>query len=318
MFFNAVKATLLMSAVELVSSAVTSQPESVSSVKRHYHPRPNHDCTLPNGECQQYSGDAGFDGYGSSSYQDFGPHSGGVVANSGAIVNGGVTASGGVAANGGIAAGGGVAANGGIAVNGGVAANGGIAASGGVAANGGVTANHGVGVSGGAVATVGLQAMARGWASLTPSFQKFQTTVSAGASIEVVLQAAIALGAQVRFVSSQYGSCGCSPSSQTRSEFQSMAIQFFISMQSALQVCHQTFAYAWEARFKSVFEQFSVAFVSLKAIAASIQVDLAVALQHARINVQLFATVGLNLSVLLQSNLSLGGLINGKLPFTKY
>jgi len=266
MFFNVVKATILISAVDFVTSAATSQHESVAAVKRHYRPGPGGDCKLPNEECGQYANGvhAGSDGYGA--------HQTDVHYNSGA------------------------------------------------APYGGVTANHGAAAFGGAdVSSVsaGFQAMVRGWASLTPAFTQFQSKVSSGASIDVAIQAATALGAQVQSVSSHHASCGCSPSSQTSSEFQSMAVQFLTNMQSVLQVSHQTYGYAWESRFKSVFQQYSSAFESLKAIAASIHFDLAAAFQLAHVNVKLFATVGLNLSVLFQSSLSVGGLLDDKLPFMK-
>jgi len=88
-----------------------------------------------------------------------------------------------------------------------------------------------------------------------------------------------------------------------------MAVQFFSSVQVALQAGQARYGYAWENQFRPIFQQYASAFVSLKAIAASVQVDLAVVLQRARINAQLFASVGLNLAALLQVNLSLGGIV---------
>lgn len=259
MFFNVVKATILISAVDFATSAATSQHESVAAVKRHYRPGPGGDCRLPTGGCEQYAGNggnAGFDGYGA--HQTYVQHSGGV------------------------------------------------------ASHGRVTANHGAVAVGGAYASsasVGFQAMFQGWASLNPAFKQFHTTVSSGVSIDAAVQAATSLAVQVQSVSSQHGSCGCSPSSQTSSQFQSMAVQFITNMQTVLQVSHQTFGYAWESEFKSVFQQCSVAFETLQTIAASIQFDLAAAFQLAHVNVELFASAGLNLSALLQLNLPVGGLL---------
>lgn len=155
---------------------------------------------------------------------------------------------------------------------------------------------------------VGIQALVTGWASLTSAFSQFQSVLATSASVSIAIEAAVALGNRVQLISSQYDSCGCSQSSSSMSEFSSMAVQFFVNMQSALQAGKDKYGYVWETGFKSICQKFSTAFVALQAIAASITVDLAAVLRQASVNVHLFAAVGLNLSALLHLNLSLGGI----------
>lgn len=156
----------------------------------------------------------------------------------------------------------------------------------------------------------GIDVMVQGWASLNAAINHLQVTFSSGASVDVAVKAALSVKAQVQLVSTRYGSCGCSASPETRAAFQKMAIQFFTSIQLALQSCQQHYVDTWETRFQPIFHGYSPAFKSLQDISASLQADLKVTLQHAHVNVELFADVGLNLSALLKLNLSVGGIGN--------
>jgi len=169
--------------------------------------------------------------------------------------------------------------------------------------------NHGAEV--GVHLDAGLRAYVQGWSQLTPAFNELHTAFSSGASVEVAVQAAMFLRAKILTVSRQFSSCGCTASYQSTDVFQQTAVKFFSSFQLALQAGQPRYhGYVWETKFKPIFEQCSSAFVSIKSVAASIHVDLAAVLARAHINAHLFASVGLNLSALLNINLSVGALVH--------
>lgn len=168
------------------------------------------------------------------------------------------------------------------------------------------------GIGGNIGASGGIDTIVQQWGSLTSKFSQFQSTIAGGASIDVALKVATSLRVQVQSVISQYSSCGgcAAAGGQAIVAFRSMASQFFSSVHLALQAGQQHYGHAWQSQFKSIFQQCSSAFVSLKTIATSLHVDLTSVIQSSGVNLQVFSNVGLNLSALLQLNLNVNGLIH--------
>lgn len=151
-------------------------------------------------------------------------------------------------------------------------------------------------------ANVSAEVMVRGWSSLKSSFDRCHDTFRNGASIELALRAAVTVTISVKAVDQNFGKCACQDSSAQAQKpgFHQVIVQFFSSMQLALSTGQQQYGPQWEDRFGPIFAQCSNAMTSLKKISIQLGIDIILILQEAKVDLEVFANVGIDLHALLQ------------------
>ncbi|PLW14777.1 hypothetical protein PCASD_19566 [Puccinia coronata f. sp. avenae] len=163
-------------------------------------------------------------------------------------------------------------------------------------------------------ASVSAEVMVQGWASLATAANQCQSVFQQHASVEVAVKAAVEFSTQVENVNNLYGRCACDSSSsgQFADQYRETITKFLVEFQLILQSGERQYAQEWNNQFAAVFQRCSPAFVNIKTITASLRIDLSAVLAQAHVDANLFAKVGLNLSVLLGLNLhiGIGGLIS--------
>ncbi|KAA1079059.1 hypothetical protein PGT21_031426 [Puccinia graminis f. sp. tritici] len=149
----------------------------------------------------------------------------------------------------------------------------------------------------------------QGWSSLVPEISSCRSTFEQNAPVEVAIQAAASLASKIQAISFQYGQCGCNHQilgNQTISEFRTLLVQFFLGLGFVLKAGLQHYQDAWCSTFKPIFRQCAAAFISLRAIADALKLDLEAILGQVNLDPVVFLTVDLNMSNLLGINISLG------------
>lgn len=160
-------------------------------------------------------------------------------------------------------------------------------------------------------ASVDAQVMLQSWSTLTAAADNCREVFQQGASLEVALQAAVKFSSQVTDVYRQAGRCTCDPSaSDVSAQYQASIVQLLSSLQVVLQIGPAQYGPAWSSRFIPVFQSATPIFESMKQICAQLNINLAVTLQNAHLDLGLFLGVGLNINALLGINLRIGGLLS--------
>jgi len=151
--------------------------------------------------------------------------------------------------------------------------------------------------------------MVQGWSSLRANFTRCRSTFQEHAPVETAVRAARTLVSALLVVNNRYGACACNRlavGDEIVADFRARLTQFILAFGFVLKAGQEHYPDVWGTQFKAIFARSAPAFTSLRGISGSLQIDLGAVLRQVQVDPRVFLSVDLDITRLLDVNLSLG------------